>query len=219
MSFTQNNANSRVYAPGWFLADNENCERKTRQIAQSGATTADNGTKFVPMGTIYPSNDAYATGIVYEDVDVTTGDMPGSVVTKGTVYEDRLAFTSYDYDAVTLKDLVSPKAQGWQERSGTAGSYTYADSTDTTVNTSKTYYLNDTDHTAVSNYAAVLNPKAEGWYESDGGTGYVKSTDTTGNTSKTYYTQEVVRMSSAAKSALEALGFKFITEPTVTRPY
>lgn len=219
MSFTQDNSNSRVYAPGWFLADNENCERKTRTIAQSGATTADNGTKFVPMGTIYPSNDAYATGIVYEDVDVTTGDMPGSVVTKGTVYEDRLAFTAYDYDSITLKNLVSPQAQGWQERSGTVGSYTYADSTDTTVNTSKTYYLDDTDHTAVSNYAAVLNPSEEGWYESDGGTGYVKSTDTTGNSSKTYYEQEVVRMSSAAKSALEALGFTFVTEPTVTRPY
>lgn len=219
MSFTQDNANSRVYAPGWFLADNEDCERKTRTIAQSGATTADNGTKFVPMGTIYPSNDGNATGIVYEDVDVTAGDMPGSVVLSGTVYENRLAFTGYDYNAVTLKNLVSPKKQGWQERSGSSPSYTYTDSTDTTVNTSKTYYLNDTDHTAVSNYAAVLNPSAEGWYESDGGTGYEKSTDTTGDSSKTYYEQEVVRMSSAAKTALEALGFKFVSEPTVTRPY
>lgn len=219
MSFTMDNTNSRVYAPGWFLADNENCERKTRQIAQASATTAPNGTKFVPMGTIYPSNDAYATGIVYEDVDVTSGDMPGSVVTKGVIYEDRLAFTSYDYDSITLKNLVSPKAQGWQERSGEVGSYVYTDSTDETVNTSKTYYLKDADHTAVTNWAAVLNPSAEGWYESDGGTGYVKSTDTTGDKTKTYYEQEIVRMSSAAKSALEALGFKFIAEPTVTRPY
>lgn len=219
MSFTMDNTNSRVYAPGWFLAENESCERKTRQIAQASATTAPNGTKFVPMGTIYPSNDAYATGIVYEDVDVTSGDMPGSVVTKGVIYEDRLAFTSYDYDSLTLKNLVSPKAQGWQERSGEVGSYVYTDSTDETVNTSKAYYLKDADHTAVSDYAAVLNPSAEGWYESDGGTGYVKSTDTTGDKTKTYYEQEIVRMSSAAKSALEALGFKFIAEPTVTRPY
>ena len=219
MSFTMDNTNSRVYAPGWFLADNENCERKTRQIAQLSAITAPNGTKFVPMGTIYPSNDAYATGIVYEDVDVTSGDMPGSVVTKGVIYEDRLAFTSYDYDSITLKNLVSPKAQGWQERSGEVDSYVYTYSTDETVNTSKTYYLKDADHTEVTNWAAVLNPSAEGWYESDGGTGYVKSTDTTGDKTKTYYEQEIVRMSSAAKSALEALGFKFITEPTVTRPY
>lgn len=77
------------YAPGWFLA-HEECERKTRQIAQSGATTV-NGRKYVKMGTPYPANDATAVGIVYEDVDVTSGDMPGSVVLSGVVYEDRLA--------------------------------------------------------------------------------------------------------------------------------
>ncbi len=172
MSFTQNNNNSRVYAPGWFLADNEDCERKTRQIAQSGATTAENGTKFVPMGTIYPSNDANATGIVYEDVDVTTGDMPGSVVLKGTVYEGRLAVTGASYSAASPQTGDNPAANGWYERSGTSPNYVYTLTTDTTVNSEKTYYI-----------------------KSD------------------------VRMSSAAKTALEALGFKFVTEPTVTRPY
>ncbi len=94
MSFIVNNAsNGRVYAPGWFLADNENVERKTRQMAQSGASTAENGGKYVPLGTVWPANDATAEGIVYEDVDVTTGDMPGSVVTFGVVYEDRLPVT------------------------------------------------------------------------------------------------------------------------------
>lgn len=80
-----------VYAPGWFLA-HEECERKTRQIAQSGATNV-NGRKYVKMGTPYPANDATAVGLVYEDVDVTTGNMPGSVVLKGTVYENRLPVT------------------------------------------------------------------------------------------------------------------------------
>ncbi len=32
-------------------------------------------------------------GIVYQDVDVTSGDMPGSVVMSGKVYEDRLPVT------------------------------------------------------------------------------------------------------------------------------
>lgn len=89
MSFNQNDATSRVYAPGYFLA-HEECVRETRQIAQAGATTRADGAKYVKMGTPYPSNDAEAVGIVYEDVDVTTGDMPGSVVTKGVVYEDKL---------------------------------------------------------------------------------------------------------------------------------
>lgn len=222
MSFIQHDTGSTVYAPGYFLAHDE-CVRETRQFAQNSAlvkTTAEGG-KYVPMGTAYPTNDGNAIGITYEDVDVSTGSMPGSVVTQGVVYEDRLAITGADYDAVTLKDLVSPKAQGWQERSGTSPNYTYADSTDTTVDTSKTYYLPDESHTAVSDYAAVLNPKAEGWYERSGSSPnyvYTLSTDTEGDKTKTYYEKSDVRLASAAKSALEALGFKFTTAPTVTRP-
>lgn len=215
------------YEPGYFLA-HEECTRKTREFAQNSALvkTAENGGKYVPMGTAYPTNDGNAIGITYEDVDVTNGNMPGSVVTAGEVYEDRLAITGANYDSVTLKNLVSPKAQGWQERSG-AGTeqspYVYTDSTDETVNTSKTYYIDDDDHTAVSDYAAVLNPKAEGWYERSGSSPnyvYTLSTDTEGDSSKTYYEKSDVRLASAAKSALEALGFKFIASvPAITRPY
>lgn len=90
MSFIKNQAETRITAPGWFLVHPEDCHRETRQIAASGASTDYNGAKYVKMGTIYPSNTASAIGIVYEDVDVSSGDMPGSVVTKGTVYLDRL---------------------------------------------------------------------------------------------------------------------------------
>ena len=65
----------------------------TRQIAQNHAqvVTDGNGGKHVPMGAFYPANDSSTVeGIVYEDVDVTTGAMPGSVVLSGTVYLDRL---------------------------------------------------------------------------------------------------------------------------------
>ena len=79
-----------AYEPGWFLA-HEECERKTRQISQESATTTALGAKYVKMGSFYPANDASTVeGIVYEDVDVTNGNMPGSVVLKGTVYLDRL---------------------------------------------------------------------------------------------------------------------------------
>lgn len=220
MAFIGEKNEGKIYQPGYFLA-HDDCVRETRQIAQAGATTTDNGTKYVKMGTVYPANDATAVGIVYEDVDVTVGDMPGSVVTKGIVYEDRLPVTGASYDAVTLKDLVNPKEQGWQERSGSAGSYTYADSTDTTVDTSKTYYLPDESHTAVSDYATVLNPKTEGWYERSGSSPdyvYTLSTDTEGDSSKTYYEKSDIRMSSAAKTALEGKGFTFKTSPTITRP-
>lgn len=90
MSFNQKSSGVG-YAPGWFLAE-EICSRHTREIAadHAQAKTAENGGKYVPMGAIYPANDANATGIVYEDVDVSTGNMPGSVVTGGVVYLDRL---------------------------------------------------------------------------------------------------------------------------------
>lgn len=90
MSFIMNNETNRVYQPGWFLSSEKTAIKKTRQIPQSLATTADNGTKYVPMGTIFPSNDANATGIICEDVDVASGDIPGSVVTSGEVIAERL---------------------------------------------------------------------------------------------------------------------------------
>lgn len=224
MSFIGKTNEGTTYAPGYFIAaGDETIQRETKEISASSAlvVTTDEGGKYVPAGTAYPTNDGNAVGILYEDVDVTTGNMPGSVVTGGaTVYEDRLAVTGAQYDSVTLKNLVSPKAQGWYESDGQV-SPTYTLSTDTTVNTSKTYYSKSGDeYSAVSDYAAVLNPAEEGWYESDGGTGYVLSTDTEGDKTKTYYEKSDVRLASAAKSALEALGFKFVTTtPAVTRPY
>lgn len=94
MSFVYPEKKGEVYAPGWFLANNEECVRLTKQFAANSAlVVSENGTKHVPMGTAYPTNDANAVGITYEDVDVTAGDMPGSVVMSGTVYENRLPVT------------------------------------------------------------------------------------------------------------------------------
>ena len=89
MAFKYGDKLGETYAPGWFLA-HEECIRKTKEISATGITADANGHKHVKMGTIYPSNDANAIGIVYEDVDVTAGNMPGSVVLSGVVYEGRL---------------------------------------------------------------------------------------------------------------------------------
>lgn len=96
MSFIGDIKKGVNYHPGYFLA-REECTRVTKQIAQSGATTAADGAKYVPMGTLYSVTTGEGQnavtdyiGFVYEDVDVTTGNMPGSVVTAGTVYLDRL---------------------------------------------------------------------------------------------------------------------------------
>lgn len=91
MSFNQNKT-GKGYAPGWFLAEEE-CSRHTRTIAANHAqvVTTAGGAKYVPAGAFYPANNSGTVeGIVYENVEVTTGAMPGSVVTKGVVYLDRL---------------------------------------------------------------------------------------------------------------------------------
>ena len=91
MSFIGKGTKGTVYAPGYILAfDDEGCVRETREIPETLGVAVEDGTKYVSMGTAYPSNDGNAIGLLYEDVDVTTGNMPGSVITKGQIYEDRL---------------------------------------------------------------------------------------------------------------------------------
>lgn len=100
MSFIQSNT-SRGFSAGFFLADDD-CLRETMTISanHSQAVTLADGSKIVPAGAVIPANGATAKGILYEDVEVTTGDMPGSIVTKGVIYEDRLP-ASLDSDAKT----------------------------------------------------------------------------------------------------------------------
>ena len=86
MSFIQSGA-ARGCEAGAFLESEVGLVRKTRLIkAEKG--TACGARKLVPAGSLYEDGDE--KGIVYEDVDVTSGDMPGSVVLAGRVYKDRL---------------------------------------------------------------------------------------------------------------------------------
>lgn len=50
----------------------------------AAATTVDNR-KIIKAGTIYPTNDAEAIGIVWKDYDVTNGDVTGALVIHGFV--------------------------------------------------------------------------------------------------------------------------------------
>ena len=104
MSFIKNDETSKVYAPGYFLS-HEECTRETREIPQSMATDAADGSKYVPMGTVYPETGDNAEGIVYEDVDVTLGNMPGSVVTRGEVFTGRIPLSNEQLTASTVTAL------------------------------------------------------------------------------------------------------------------
>lgn len=173
MSFIKRNATTgKVYAPGHFLADNEKCTRLTFEADASNAQVVTEGLgKYIPMGTIWPANGSTAKGIVYEDVDVSEGNMPGSLVTSGVVYENRLPGAVDTYSSATVPTGGNPKELGLYERSGTSPNFTYT-----------------------------------------------LTTDTTAAEAKTYYSYDGKKIASAARTALQALGFVFLTEGTVTRP-
>lgn len=79
------------WAAGHFLVDDEDCTRVSMTIAADHAQKVErDGRVVVPAGAVIPSNDKDAKGVLYEDIDVTNGDMPGSVVTDGIIYGDRL---------------------------------------------------------------------------------------------------------------------------------
>lgn len=141
MSFIQTDNTARSYSPGYFLINgDEECVRETRELPQSLATTLSDGRKIVKMGTFFPENSSSTVvGIVYEDIDVTSGAMPGSVVTKGNVYLDRLPESpgsgvqlALEGKGFTFKasapDVVRPK---W-ESNGTLAEITLASTEDET---------------------------------------------------------------------------------------
>lgn len=144
MSFI-NSGNGHEFKAGDFLAANEKCVRVTKTIPanhEQVRTNAD-GTKYVPAGAIFPANGASAIGIVYEDIDVTSGDMPGSVVTEGTVYEGLLPGAVDTYSSATVPTGGNPKELELYERSGSSPNYVYTLTTDTTAADGKTYYSYD----------------------------------------------------------------------------
>lgn len=60
------------------------CTAHTFLKGDAAAITED-GRKVIKAGTIYPTNDASAIGIVFSDMDVTDGDMTGAILIHGFV--------------------------------------------------------------------------------------------------------------------------------------
>lgn len=104
--------------------------------------------------------------------------------TDGSINYTKVASGSitYDtYDAVAEPE-GNPSAQGWFERSGDEGHYVYTETSDTEVDSSKTYYSK----------TEGSDPKTEGWYEKTGETTYVESQDRDADPEKTYYNKNEV---------------------------
>lgn len=92
MSYFDGPAKGYGWNAGHFLVNDETCIRQTMTIAanHAQAVTRENGRKVVPAGAVIPANGATAKGILFEDIDVTEGAKPGSVVIEGTIYGGRL---------------------------------------------------------------------------------------------------------------------------------
>ena len=73
-----------------FISRNSNFSAITVEVSDTGVAANEDGRKIVPRGTIYPANDATAQGVLVNDVDVTHGPQPGSLMDAGYVYKDRL---------------------------------------------------------------------------------------------------------------------------------
>ena len=54
-------------------------------LSNDSAAVTEDGRKIIKAGTIYPSNDANAIGVVFNDMDVTNGDRTGAVIIHGFI--------------------------------------------------------------------------------------------------------------------------------------
>lgn len=105
------------YEAGYFLADDENCVRETRQVAanDSRAITGENGGKYVPAGAPWPETGANAVGLLYEPIDISVGATAASVVTKGIVIKDRI-----DPELLTASTITALEGKGFVFKSSSA---------------------------------------------------------------------------------------------------
>lgn len=108
MSYFDGPAKGYGWNAGHFLVNDETCIRQTMTIAanHAQAVTRENGRKVVPAGAVIPANGATAKGILFEDIDVTEGAKPGSVVIAGTIYGNRLPAALADAAATALKGIT-----------------------------------------------------------------------------------------------------------------
>lgn len=77
----------------------------TGVVSDVGVAADANGRKIVKAGTILPANDATATAILFNEVDVTNGPQPGSFMVEGYVHEARLPVAPIAAAKTALKEI------------------------------------------------------------------------------------------------------------------
>lgn len=111
-----------------FLESEVGLVLKTYQIPASMGVADEYGNKIVAAGTVFPSNDGSAAGIVFDDVDVTHGDHEGSVMLAGRVlketpeYPERrrdTAESGWDCDLVDAPEVTRGYCLTYEKDDGT----------------------------------------------------------------------------------------------------
>lgn len=87
-----------------FLASSK-FQAFTYQVSDVGVTANAQGQKIVPAGSVYPLNDATAVGILYNDVNVTEGPQPGSVIVEGYILQARLPVVPVAAAITAMKEI------------------------------------------------------------------------------------------------------------------
>ncbi|MBO5704537.1 MAG: hypothetical protein J6R99_00795 [Alphaproteobacteria bacterium] len=86
--------------PDHYVAIARKCDK------QSELATVEDGRYIVKAGTIYPSNDAKATGVVLNDYDVTDGEVAMAVVMHGFIQKSKLPVAPAEAAVTALKQIT-----------------------------------------------------------------------------------------------------------------
>lgn len=74
--------------------------------SDSSLAVEENGRKIVKAGTIFPANNETAIGLVFQDYDVTDGDVAAAILVHGFVLADKLPKAPED-EALGAMKMVS----------------------------------------------------------------------------------------------------------------
>lgn len=123
--------------------------------------------KTVAPGTVFPSNDGKGEGIIFEAVDVTNGNMPGSVLVAGRVLADGLNIASAAKTALTGKGIIFVDAPAVTR--GYTVTYDKNDGTGDVPVDSNSYFDGSVAKVSTSYPLTKSNNTQTGWSTSKGG--------------------------------------------------
>lgn len=86
-----------------FLASEVGLRTVTYTFSKDYAgAVVENGRKIIKAGSVYPTNDASAVGIVFQDVDITNGDKVEALMVAGHYLSDKLPVSPASGAVTTL---------------------------------------------------------------------------------------------------------------------